>query len=118
MYRRTTRIALLFIAALALAACLPQKKTVTVDLYAEDIRWSETDIQVEAGTELILRIENRGVLEHDFVITELDLHVHLMPDHVQEVSLTFDEPGVIEFHCEVPGHLEAGMQGAITVTEP
>ncbi|MBI3158825.1 MAG: cupredoxin domain-containing protein [Chloroflexi bacterium] len=118
MIRRTTHIAFVILLAGLLAACLPQPETVTVQLEAEDIKWSQTEIEVEVGQELFLIIENKGVLDHDFVIDALDIEVRLLPGDVQEISLTFEEPGVIEFHCAVPGHLDAGMQGVITVTEP
>ncbi len=29
----------------------------------------------------------------------------------------FDQPGSVDFACLVPGHLEAGMVGKVTVTE-
>jgi uncharacterized cupredoxin-like copper-binding protein len=41
--------------------------------------------------------------------------VFVKPGETKELIWTFSRPGTFEFACNVPGHSEAGMRGAISV---
>jgi uncharacterized cupredoxin-like copper-binding protein len=87
-------------------------------------------------------LENEGVLEHDFTIMTLphsgevvsvghddsdhdmsnldmtpEVHVAAAAGEQGTLEFTPAEPGSYEYFCSVPGHKEAGMVGALTVTE-
>jgi Uncharacterized copper-binding protein len=42
--------------------------------------------------------------------------VHVASSKAGEIVWHFNRPGEFEFACLIPGHYEAGMRGAITVT--
>ncbi|TAK13349.1 MAG: hypothetical protein EPO32_05380 [Anaerolineae bacterium] len=112
--------ALLLTLALAglLAACAPPTpEPVVITITANDIFWSQNEVTVTAGQEVTFRIHNEGVLDHDFAIDELDVHLHILPGEIGEVTVMFPEAGTLEFYCSVPGHIDAGMFGTILVTE-
>jgi len=84
-------------------------------------------------------VDNRGNIEHDFVIAEIeattkviqdsgsnahhahgekenyDLHVSARPGESSVLQLTVSQPGTYEVFCSVEGHKEAGMIGKLTV---
>ncbi len=86
-----------------------------VDVELGDLYVRPSSVEVAAGTELIVRVTNRGAMPHDLKLlgeTGTDM---LDPGQSQEVSL-----GVIaettQAWCTVPGHKEAGMVLDIEVT--
>lgn len=54
--------------------------------------------------------DNKGAVVHTFVI---DGELKISDDGEETVTL---EPGDYAFHCDVPGHQAAGMEGTLTVT--
>jgi uncharacterized cupredoxin-like copper-binding protein len=56
------------------------------------------------------RMEEAGMMHDD------PNSVLLAPGQTAEVIWTFPEEGVVGFACNVPGHREAGMEGAFRVT--
>ena len=59
-------------------------------------------------------VEVKNAMEADpgIVVAELGL---VQPGESESLVVTFDEPGVYQFFCNVPGHFPAGMWGTITV---
>ncbi len=56
---------------------------------------------------------NKGVLEHDLVIDDLDLATELLKPG-EEGSIVVNAPaGEYEYYCTVAGHKELGMVGTI-----
>jgi nitrite reductase (NO-forming) len=86
-------------------------------LEALDIKWDKIELEARAGQTITLVIENKGVLDHDFVIEELGIEVKLSPGETQEVTFVVDEIGTYTYICAVPGHLDAGMIGQLTISE-
>lgn len=90
---------------------------------------------VPAGQEITIELKNSGAIVHDFVIMKLGTQVS-MPfddndkDNVywehevgagQSDTVTFtapSEPGEYQVVCGIPGHMEAGMIGTLTVVAP
>ncbi|WP_332696212.1 plastocyanin/azurin family copper-binding protein [Halalkalibacter lacteus] len=70
-----------------------------------------------ASISLVVTLVNNSSEEHDFVIQELDYHLHTMPGSTNKESITFTEAGTYEAICTIPGHKEAGMVATIQVTE-
>lgn len=146
--KRITLLLILLAGLPVLAACSgggavdssPPPQAIT--LVATDIAYDVERIEAGAGQTIRLTLDNQGVLEHDFSITEIPLsgeatvmepadetadhdmgHVANEPAvHVAApaggqagVEFTPTAPGEYEFNCTVPGHREAGMHGVLIV---
>ena len=92
-------------------------------------------IAVNKGEQIRFVVDNEGIFNHEFVLgTERIIAAHAVemkqhPDmeHDDAHSLTvapytrgellwrFTKPGRFVFACLIPGHLERGMKGTITV---
>ena len=91
--------------------------------------------KVKQGETIRLVVKNGGKLLHELVLgtmPELLKHyewmkkfpdmehdephmAHLKPGASGEIVWQFTKPGDFHFACLIPGHLEAGMKGKITV---
>jgi plastocyanin len=86
-----------------------------VTVTAVDIAFEEKELTIPADTDVTITLNNEGVLEHDFVIDELDFMVGPIMGG-ESASETLNAPaGEYEFYCSIPGHKEAGMVGTLTV---
>lgn len=115
----------------------PAKVTRTIELTMDDtMRFTPSDIQVNAGETIRFFIKNTGKLPHEMVIGSLaDLKAHAaemqkMPgmEHAEPNMITlapgkigglvwqFDQAGTVDFACLIPGHMEAGMVGKVKVS--
>ena len=136
----------LVIFSLALVACGasesgPAPQAIT--LVATDIAYDAERIEVGARQTIRLTLDNQGVLEHDFNITEIPLSgeatvteaagemaghgdlghaadepaVHVAAPGGDQAGVEFmpTAPGDYEFYCTVSGHREAGMHGVLVV---
>lgn len=111
--------------------------TRTVEITMDDsMRFTPGEIQVKAGETVRFLIRNAGRLKHEMVIgTISDLKAHAaemrkMPGmaHAEANMATvdpgatgnlvweFDQVGIVDFACLIPGHMEAGMVGKIRVS--
>jgi len=68
--------------------------------------------------------DHRGVMEHKALMEKFPEMEHddpnsvrLKPGRVAEIFWAFTKPGDFEFACLIPGHYDAGMKGAISLTE-
>ncbi len=139
----------LVIFSLALVACGASDATESgpapqaITLVATDIAYDAERIEVGAGQTIRLTLDNQGVLEHDFNITEIPLSgeatvteaagemaghgdlghaadepaVHVAAPGGDQAGVEFmpTAPGDYEFYCTVSGHREAGMHGVLVV---
>lgn len=130
------------ISAAVLAACSSTSGPVEAKLQVSDFSFEPKTIEVQAGQQLTISMENTGAIEHDFVIMEvpmeaMDVHeeeeeeghsmeemglekepaLHMAAHAGESDSLTFvpTQPGTYEFFCSIPGHKEAGMVGSLIV---
>ena len=112
-------------AALALTGCggggageptKPAAETFTVGAL-DAFKYDPPTITVTAGEQVNIILDNKGVLEHNFVIDEFNLHVGPVAGGVKSDPHSFPPPtaGTYTFYCDVPGHKEAGMTGTLTV---
>lgn len=125
------RLALLLV-FLALAGC--GSKSISINL--REFSFSPTEIEMPAGEEVILSLKNLGSLDHNFHLMEAGYEVtdswkeedaaHVLVDFEtvgggEDVTYTFKAPpapGEYQFVCSVPGHIQQGMRGTLTVVEP
>jgi plastocyanin len=86
---------------------------------AVDVRdntFNEENIQVPLGTRVVWT--NNGRQDHDIVPVENGWGVEpadFIPDAVYEH--VFDEPGTYRYYCSLHGTADAGMTGAVVVTQ-
>jgi plastocyanin len=82
---------------------------------AIDINWEQKELSIPADTDVTITVVNKGILQHNFVVDELQVESDLL-NGGETTDVTFKAPaGTYEFYCSVPGHKEAGMVGTLTV---
>lgn len=108
----------------------------TVELTMSDtMRFTPDAVQVRAGETVRFVISNQGKMAHEMVIGSIaDLKAHaaemqkaptmqhtepnmitLEPGEHGSLVWQFGRAGTVDFACLIPGHLEAGMIGKVTV---
>lgn len=110
-------------------------RTVRVDM-TDAMRFSPASIKVRQGETIRFIVANSGRLKHEFVLgTEAGLRAHyevmkkhpemehtdpnmtsVAPGETGEVVWQFSKAGKVAFACLQPGHYEAGMKGAVSVS--
>lgn len=114
----------------------PAKVSRTIALSMDDtMRFTPSQVSVKAGETIRFFIKNSGKIPHEMVIgtlSELKEHAEMMrkmPDmkHAEPNMITlgsgqrggivwqFTKAGNVDFACLIPGHMEAGMIGKVTV---
>jgi uncharacterized cupredoxin-like copper-binding protein len=84
-------------------------------VHAVDLAFEPKEFSIPANTDVTVTIENMGALQHDFVIDDLDVKSDLI-DGGNSTTVTINaDAGMYEFYCSVPGHMQAGMVGTLTV---
>jgi uncharacterized cupredoxin-like copper-binding protein len=109
------------------AAGATQPITVPVSLVEMTITPAQTTFKV--GQPYTFVVTNNGTIEHEMVIERrgavdqaLEANgqeaeaADLDPGQTKTLTWTFTEPGDYQLACHIPGHYEAGMVTAITVT--
>jgi len=108
----------------------PGLVTVAVDI--EHSEFSIDRLAVHAGTTVRFVVRNDDPINHELVTGGDDVHarhargterrhppvpgeVSVGPGETGVTFFAFDEPGTYEFACHLPGHVEYGMRGEITV---
>lgn len=109
-------------------------RTIQVDM-ADTMRFTPADITVRRGETVKIVAANKGQVLHEIVIgtpEELRKHAemmkkfpgmeheeaymaHVKPGRRGEIVWQFTQPGEFAFACLLPGHMEAGMVGRLTV---
>jgi uncharacterized cupredoxin-like copper-binding protein len=108
----------------------------TVQIDARDVAFSIKQIRVHPGETVRFVVRNLGKQRHEFVIASHAGHlehrammrtmpnmkmgdeanaVELEPGETKELVWKFGRDADIEFACDLPGHAELGMRGAINV---
>lgn len=110
----------------------------TVDVSMLDkMRFDPSVLNVKLGETIKFVVRNDGAVMHEFVLGTQetnDTHAALMvkfpgmehdapymahvePGKVGEIVWTFNEPGDFKFACLIAGHYQAGMVGAVSVSD-
>jgi len=85
----------------------------TLSLTAENVKFVPTTMTASAG-QIQVTVDNKDPIPHNIAIDTLNLSVDLPPGRA--TSVTFQaKPGTYTFYCNIPGHRQAGMEGALTV---
>lgn len=92
-------------------------------------------IEVRAGEQIKFVIQNKGVLDHEFVLASTAENVkhaeamkknpdmehddpnakRVAPEKKDEIVWKFTKKGTFEYGCLIPGHRESGMTGTVVV---
>jgi uncharacterized cupredoxin-like copper-binding protein len=129
----------LVVLAVVLTACGGATPSTNLTLELSDFAYDQTSITIPAGQPVQITLVNKGLVEHDFVIEQIDADVVLKQDsgteahqmHGQEeefavhasaqtgettiLEITVYEAGTYEIFCSVEGHKEAGMISELIV---
>jgi uncharacterized cupredoxin-like copper-binding protein len=126
---------------LLLAGCATasQQPVTKITVEASDFAYDPVSISVPAGQPVTVLLKNMGRVEHDFVVSnidvtnveasesgpaqhhqmdqhEYDLHFFAKAGETATLQFTAVEPGTYEIFCSIEGHKEAGMIGELVVT--
>ena len=111
-------------------------RTVKVDM-TDAMRFTPASIGVKQNETVRLVVTNSGKLKHELVLgTEKELKEHyelmkknpemehdepnmvtLAPGKTGEIVWQFTRAGKVDFACLQPGHYDAGMKGAVSVSK-
>jgi uncharacterized cupredoxin-like copper-binding protein len=105
---------------------------VTVEIDIEYSRFVPDELTVVEGTRVRFFVVNGDPIHHELITGGAEVHlrhangteaehpsipgeVSVGPNGTAITTFTFDEAGVYEFACHLPGHYEYGMRGTIEV---
>ena len=123
-------IGTIVILGLFLAGCGPGTPVLNVQLL--DFSFTPSEMSVPVGQTVTLNATNKGANLHEFVIMNLGQEVsvpfsdddegkiywEVEIEEGQSKSVTFtapSEPGKYQLVCGIPGHIEHGMLGTLSV---
>lgn len=91
-----------------------------IEVVAENMQYNPSQIQVQAGEEVRIRLINRGDEEHNIEFElpgrEEELEENLQPGERGTLSFTApDQPGTYTIYCPVEDHKDKGMTGQLIV---
>lgn len=130
MRRAGSLVAAVALAA-AVAACAPaapETVTITVHYSAFDL----AELSVPAGVPITFILVNEDPIDHEWLIGDEGFHeAHRTGTHAShgdvptevtipalttvETTITFDEPGTMDYICHLPGHESYGMVGTLII---
>ena len=127
-------LTLAFAAALLLGGCGGSADASEVTVRVHYSRFEPDALTVKAGQPVTFTLQNDDPIEHEWIIGTADVHERhrtgaepfhgTVPTEVTLPSLstrvttvTFDEPGVYQYICHLPGHEAYGMTGTVVVEE-
>jgi plastocyanin len=89
----------------------------TIEVAATDFALTPAQLEIEAGSEVTIRLVNRGVVPHNFAIPALGVLVEAGPGgSATTVMAVPAEVVTYDILCSLPGHYESGMRGTLVVT--
>jgi uncharacterized cupredoxin-like copper-binding protein len=117
---------------LFLSACGAGGPSTTINVTMTDFHFEPTEFTVPAGQEITINATNNGAVLHEFVIFKLgmdagekfgdedeeNIYWEVEVEPGQSSTMTFTaptDPGEYYVTCGIEGHLEAGMNGKLTV---
>ena len=119
--------------SLLLAACSgggSSQGSTSISATETEFAFTPNTWSVPAGQKITLTLSNKGTVEHDWVLMKAPVTPPFSSTNQPDVifsaktapgatnTVTFTAPssaGEYEVVCDVPGHLEAGMSGKLTV---
>jgi manganese oxidase len=87
----------------------------TLSVISTDLQFNAREYRVAGPGALTVKLDNQGVIEHDFSIEGLRGKAYAGPKKAGEGTFQIARPGTYTFFCSIPGHKEAGMVGKLVV---
>lgn len=82
-----------------------------------DFAFEPNSISIKAREKTVLVLQNKGSVEHDLTIPQLNLTSgSIAPGKTGRIEVVVRGP--LKIICSIPGHEEAGMVGEIAVQTP
>lgn len=98
------------------AVTTPSPTTRTVNITAEDFKFSLAEIRVKKGERVVVVFASKGKFPHDWVVDEFNLRTQrISGDITDSVEFTADKAGTFEYYCSVGTHRQMGMKGKLIV---
>lgn len=107
--------------------CDNPTETLRVGVIPGDFKFNVSEVKVGKGACLTVFFYNSDTIEHDFTVVytnstgdEVEL-IHMDAEPGTTINHTWQMPNIdmeVPFFCEVPGHREAGMEGAFILGNP
>lgn len=86
----------------------------TVEVVAKEFAFEPSKIQVAPGSRVKIKLVNKGNLSHNLHIKGKGGKTEtLQTGNSDTIIVTAPESGELEFFCNVTGHKQAGMKGAL-----
>jgi uncharacterized cupredoxin-like copper-binding protein len=129
---RSTALVLLLLAGLA-AGCTPAASSQRVEIRIHYSHFDQTELTVPRGVAVTFVLVNEDPIDHEWLIGDAAFHARhrdgteahhgAPPDEVSvpalstvETTLTFMNPGSMQYICHFPLHEAYGMVGTLTVS--
>ncbi len=91
-----------------------------LNVEAGDFYFKPDKFAVKAGTPVKFIVKNEGKVEHTFTLPDvgkgMKAEIRMKAGETKELPITFNDVGTFKLVCAVPGHLDSGMKGEVTVT--
>lgn len=108
--------AALTVAGAASAGSAKAKKPLLVKVAMFEFGFKLSSRTVPVGTPVVFEVANKGKVPHDFEILGAGKKTPVwVGSKVYRLTVTFKKPGAYRIQCTVPGHIDAGMFGFLTV---
>ena len=123
-------VAALLVAATVTAGCGGSPVTVTITIHHS--AFDVADVRVPSGVPVTFVLVNEDPIDHEWLMGDAAFHEkHRAGTHeahgnvptevtipaleTRRTTLTFDEPGELQFICHLPAHEAYGMVGTLTI---
>ncbi len=88
-------------------------EAITLRVRSKDTAYSTRELVAHAG-QIRVDMTNADLFWHTLTIDALGVDLRVPLDGQRSVTFTA-APGVYEYHCQIPGHAQAGMTGTLIV---
>lgn len=122
MIQRTIFLILLVGLAIALSACgggassSNNANAVNMTVTTTEFKFDPATITVAPGQPINLTVNNKGSIEHTWVLKAANVKITVQPGKSETKTFTAPTtPGTYPIDCDIAGHKEAGMMGQLIV---
>jgi plastocyanin len=84
-----------------------------LQLVASDFKWDKPDLEMKAGSQVKVEVDNQGQAEHNFTFTEAGANQDVEAGEDATATFTGPAAGSYQFTCK---YHPSQMKGTVTVT--
>ena len=120
------------ILVLTLSACENGVSSTKINFTIADFAFAPNEFTVNAGQKITFNVTHNGTMEHNFIIMKYGTDAGEMFDEADEANVLWEvtlqpgdsktvvftapeQPGTYQILCGMPGHMQSGMLGKLTV---